>query len=243
MAEGQMTQSTYLQIDACPSRIDALEISKADQTALAAETAAREAADAAHDTLLADLIDGGAKNIMPMSNPLTTETKRGITATYDFDAGTITLNGTHDGTGDATFYLYEGNASDQKVIPAGSYHLSGCPAGGSTDTYCLIVNNVGGSPAYKLDTGSGQDFTITSDGRMAPIIRVRKPAGQTVSFDNVVFQPMICLQAAYKISHKPVPHCPTLSELYAMIRNGSASVNSLRQTAQLTQNETEEETR
>ncbi len=219
MPEGQMTQSDYLQIDACPARIDALEVSKADQTALAAETAAREAADATHDTLLADLIDGGAKNIMPLSNPLTTETKRGITATYDFDAGTITLNGEHDGTGDAQFYLYTGNAADQKVIPAGSYHLSGCPAGGSTDTYCLIVQNVGGSPAYKLDTGSGQDFTITSDGRMAPIIRVRKPTGQTVSFDNVVFQPMICLQNAWNISEKFVPYCPTPAELYAMIRS------------------------
>ena len=64
MSDGQMTQSDYLQIDACPARIDALEIGKADRTELAAETAAREAADAAHDTLLADLIDGGAKKVI-----------------------------------------------------------------------------------------------------------------------------------------------------------------------------------
>lgn len=165
------------------------------------------------------LIDSGAKNILPISNPLSSETKRGITATYDFSAGTITLNGTHDGTGDAVFYLYTGAAADQKVIPAGSYHLSGCPAGGSTETYCLIVQNVGGTPAYKLDTGSGQDFTITSDGRMAPIIRVKKPDDQTVSFNNAVFAPMICLDTYWKFSQAFVPCSPSNAELYQMIRS------------------------
>ena len=193
---------TYDEIDALPE-------------ALAAEAAARAKTDAA----LAELIDSGAKHIMPMSNTQASETKRGITATYDFAAGTITLTGTHDGTGDALFYLYTGNATDQKVIPAGSYHLSGCPAGGSADTYCLIVQNVGGSPVYKIDTGTGQDFTIASDGRMAPLIRVKKPAGQTVSFDNAVFRPMICAKAAWDISDKFVPYVPSNAELYAMIQS------------------------
>lgn len=190
---------------------------KANAADLTSETAAREQADAKYESVLAGLIDGESKNIMPISNPLTTETKRGITVTYDFAAGTVTLNGEHDGTGDAQFYLYTGNAADQKVIPAGSYHLSGCPEGGSTETYCLIVQNVGGSPAYKLDTGNGQDFTISADGRMAPIIRVRKPAGQTVSFDNVIFKPMICSKDAWEISQKFVPYYPSISDLYAMI--------------------------
>lgn len=170
-------------------------------------------------SVLADLIDSGAKNILPLANPLTSETKRGVTATYDFIAGTITLNGTHDGTGDAIFYLYTGAAADATPIPAGSYHLSGCPAGGSTDTFCLIVNNVGGTPSYKLDTGSGQSFTISESGRMAPLIRIRTPAGQTVSFDNVVFRPMICTQAARTISDVPVPYVPTLANLYRMVKS------------------------
>ena len=47
MADGQMTQSTYLEIDACPSRITA-------------EETARSAADAKHAAALTDLIDNGA---------------------------------------------------------------------------------------------------------------------------------------------------------------------------------------
>lgn len=170
-------------------------------------------------SVLEDLIDTGAKNIMPLANPLASETKRGVTATYDFIAGTVTLNGTHDGTGDAIFYLYTGAAADATPIPAGSYHLSGCPSGGSTDTFCLIVNNVGGSPSYKLDIGNGQSFTISEPGHMAPLIRIRTPAGQTVSFDNVVFRPMICTQAAWTISQQFAPFVPTLGDLYRLVKS------------------------
>lgn len=170
-------------------------------------------------SVLADLIDSGSKNIMPLANPLASETKRGVTATYDFIAGTITLNGIHDATGDAVFYLYTGSAADATPIPAGSYHLSGCPAGGSTDTYCLIVNNVGGTPSYKLDTGIGQSFTISEPGHMAPFIRIRTPAGQTVSFDNVIFRPMICTQAAWKDSQQFAPYVPTLADLYRLVKS------------------------
>lgn len=168
------------------------------------------------ELLIHDLYETGAKNILPIITNVTTETKRGITAVYDPIAGAVTLNGTHDGTGDAIFYLYTGAAADTKIIPAGHYRLSGCPAGGSTDTYCLIVNGVGGSPAYKLDTGSGQDFTITADGHMAPIIRIRKPADQTVRFDNVVFRPMICRA---NLPQDFVPYTPTLRDLYLLIKS------------------------
>lgn len=164
--------------------------------------------------IIVDMINSGAKNIMPLENPLQSETKRGVTAVYDFLSGTITLNGTHDGTGDAIFYLYTGAAADATQIPAGTYHLSGCPAGGSTDTFCLIVNNVGGSPTYKLDTGSGQTFTITEEGRMAPLLRIR--AG---IYNNMVFRPMITPQTLYDISPDFRPYCPTLQQLYAMVQN------------------------
>ena len=167
---------------------------------------------------LAYIVDSGPKNIMPITTSVTSETKRGITATYDLEKGTITLNGTHDGNGDANFYLYVGNAADQKKIPAGSYHLSGCPEGGNTATYCLIVNYVGGSPTYKVDSGSGLDFTISTTGLMVPYIRIRKPAGQTVSFTNAVFRPMICDKAAWEISKKHVPYKPSNQELYEMIK-------------------------
>lgn len=164
--------------------------------------------------IIIDMINSGGKNILPISNPLQSETKHGVTATYDFLAGTVTLNGTHDGNGDATFYLYTGAAVDSTPIPAGEYHLSGCPAGGSTSTYCLIVNGVGGSPTYKLDTGNGKSFTITDTGYMAAIIRIR-----TGTYDNMIFRPMITPQIIYDISPDFRPYCPTLQQLYAIVQS------------------------
>lgn len=213
MAEGQMTQSDYLQIDACPARIDALEIGKADQTALAAETAARETADAKHDTLLADLIDGGAKNLLPMTHAAGSTTKNGVTCTWDPDAGTMTLTGSHaSGADSCIFEFYAGSAADQKVIPAGTYHLSGVPTGGSTSTFRAALTDISGA----VDTGNGADFTLSSPHYAAYRILISNACDFT---GGVVFRPMICAKSAWEVSDKFVPYCPPPAELYAMIRN------------------------
>jgi hypothetical protein len=237
MSEGQMTQSTYLQIDACPARIDALEVSKADQTALAAETTAREAADAKHDAALVNLIDGGAKNLLEMTQTAETLTRYGVTCTYDKAAGTMTLTGSHAAAdSSAIFEFYSGNAANQRVLPAGTYYLSGVPAGGSTSTYRASLTNITGG----IDTGNGATFTLAEPKYAAYRILI---SGDCDFTGGYVFKPMICAKAAWDISDKFVPYCPTNAELYAMIRNGSAvSANSLRQTAQLTATPNDTET-
>lgn len=213
MAEGQMTQSDYLQIDACPARIDALEIGKADKTELAAETTAREAADAKHDTLLADLIDGGAKNLLPMTHAAGSTTKNGVTCTWNPDDGTMTLTGSHAAGADSCiFEFYAGSAADQKVIPAGTYHLSGVPTGGSTSTFRAALTDISGA----VDTGNGADFTLSSPHYAAYRILISNACDFT---GGVVFRPMICSKAAWNVSDKFVPYCPPPAELYAMIRN------------------------
>ena len=55
MAEGQMTLSTYLELDACPGRITE-------------EEATRAAADAKHVAALAEIIDNGYKNKSPYAD-------------------------------------------------------------------------------------------------------------------------------------------------------------------------------
>ena len=234
MPEGQMSQSTYLQIDACPARIDALEDGKADQTALAAETAAREAADATHDALLADLIDSGAKNLLNVFDASSgqTATIAGVTWTVNAD-GTVTANGT--ATANSFFYILPNNTN--VVLSQGATVMTGCPAGGGETTYEMQTVTVGG--AIRHDYGSGAEQV---GGYSYRYVALTVRNGYTA--DNLVFKPMVCLKAAHDLTPKFVPYTPTLSELYAMIRNGSAaSVSSLQQTAQLTQNETEEETR
>lgn len=225
MPEGQMTQSDYLQIDACPARIDALETSKADQTALAAETAAREAADAVHDALLADLIDSGAKNLLNVFDASSgqTATIAGVTWTVNAD-GTVTANGT--ATANSFFYILPNNTN--VVLSQGATVMTGCPSGGSETTYEMQTVEVGG--AIHHDYGAGVE---QRGGYVYRYIALTVRNGYTA--DNLVFEAMVSLKGAYALSPKFVPYTPTLSELYAMIRNGSAvSANSLRQTAQLT---------
>lgn len=148
------------------------------------------------------LMDYGCKNLIRISNEIKTETKRGITATYNQTEGTITLNGTHDGTGDAVFYLYSGNYADQPTIYPGTYYLDGVPSGGSPDTYVLILTSLG-----VYDMGDGKEFTLSSEGHIAPYIRIRKPSGADVSFDNTVFRPMLCSKSIYNLSSSFQP-CP-----------------------------------
>ena len=230
MPEGQMTQSTYLQIDACPARIDALETSKADQTALAAETAAREAADAKHDAALIALIDSGAKNYI---NALDIDAIKSRNTSGTWSDSTYTrynIEYTINGDGTISLRTIGGAASSggALVIPCreltgDTYHLSGCPAGASGYDIRL------GSGSTYRDTGSGAEFTVTGNFT----IYIRVDSGTNIP-DAVTLSPMLCLKSASIISERYVPYCPTLSEMYEMILAGSAaSVNSLQQTAQL----------
>lgn len=208
--------------------ISALDASKAENTDLAQEVISRQNVDAKHDSALAELIDGGAKNLLQMTHAAGSITRYGVTCTWDQDAGTMTLTGSHaQGTEAAIFEFYSGNAADQRVLPVGEYHLSGVPAGGSTSTYRASLTGISGG----VDTGNGAAFTLTEPKYAAYRILI---SGDCDFADGLTFEPMICLQAAWDISHDFVQFAPSNAELYAMIRNGSASVNSMQQTSQPT---------
>lgn len=186
----------------------------ASSSDLSAETLARESADSKHLAAIAEIIDSGAKNKVHITRTTLTDTKRGITAIFDPDAGTVELNGEHDGTGGAIFELYSGNVSDQPKLPPGSYHLSGCPAGGSTSTYRVSL----ATSISATDVGDGVDFTITEAAALAPRILISEPAGTSISFNHELVKIMVCPLAAWNVSHKFVPYCPSLQELWAMIK-------------------------
>lgn len=225
-----MSQSTYLEIDACPARITALENGKADSTALTEETTARTTADAKHLAALVELVDGGAKNLLDW-----TATSSVMTITDNGD-GTFTASGTPAAVQSIELMRIYNHAGEKFV-------LSGCPSGGSqSNGYSLLVANQAGS-MIGADEGSGYAFTAPGNEDYFRVY-VRFRPNQT--YTNLLFKPMVCSEAAWSISHKFVPYCPTLPELYAMVQGGGTA-NSLRQTAQLTVNntgtETEEETR
>lgn len=158
------------------------------------------------------LVDNGAKNLIEMTHAAGSITRNGVTCTWDTSAGTMTLSGGHVSTDNASiFEFYSGNAVDQRVIPAGTYHISGCPSGGSTSTYRAALTSITGA----VDTGSGATFTITEPIYAAYRILI---SGNCDFSTPVVFKPMVCYEEFYKMSDSFMPYAPTNRGLYELIR-------------------------
>lgn len=163
--------------------------------------------------LLAEIIDTGAKNKIEMTHASGSITRNGVTCTWDPDAGTMTLTGSHAAADSAAiFEFYSGNAVDQRVLKAGTYRITGCPTGGSTSTYRAALTQISGA----VDTGNGATFTLANDQYGAYRILV---SGNCDFSTPVVFYPMVCPQDAYEISDAFVPFCPTLAELYNTVKS------------------------
>lgn len=130
-----------------------------------------------------------SKNLLPFPYFHSSMLQAGITYTINSD-GTITANGT--ATGRSEFVL-SANKSDWA---SGNYVLSGCPSGGSADTYSLQTIN-GFS-----DTGSGLQKNDTAEFARISII-IKK--GTTVS--NLVFKPQL------ELGTTPTAYTPYISDL------------------------------
>ena len=130
-----------------------------------------------------------SKNLLPFPYFHSSMLQAGITYTVNSD-GTITANGT--ATGRSEFVL-SANKSDWA---SGNYVLSGCPSGGSADTYSLQTI-IGCS-----DTGSGLQKNDTAEFARISII-IKK--GTTVS--NLVFKPQL------ELGTTPTAYTPYISDL------------------------------
>lgn len=129
------------------------------------------------------------KNLLPYPYDYGTRVYRGITFTDNGD-GTITCNGTATAYADYPLQLRTDNETPF-ALPDGTYTVSGCPSGGSSSTYRLLVGVTNSNNAWQTiaaDSGSGATFTYnTSMGALGVVIAVYN--GATVN--NVTFKPMI----------------------------------------------------
>lgn len=196
MADGQMTQSTYLEIDGLPARVTALETAETAQSAV-----------------LARVINTGAKNMLNVfAAPSQTQPINGITWTVNSD-GTVTANGT--ASGNSWFYLTANPANIQYGVET---VLSGCPEGGSATTWEIQCVKQGEST--RSDYGSGT--TQPSDYNYKYVACCVR-SGQNVT--NLKFKPMISYTAVSGITDDYVPYAPTNAELYQMLVNGTRSLS------------------
>ncbi len=197
------------------------------------DIAEADTAEAADRAALAELIDGGGKNRLPITsvdslkqlntygtweNNVYTHSS-GVVFTVNDDMS-ITANGTASGANAVFILSMRGGFS----IEAGNWILSGCPSGGSTSTYNITIAGT------TSDTGTTGRFTSCSK----VLVRIYVISGTTV--DNLTFKPMVCSKAAWDISQAYQPYRPSYAELYAMVQElqGGSSLNSVQSAAQLT---------
>ena len=112
------------------------------------------------------------------------------TFTVDSETGIVTGNTPTSSTNNASFWL-EGSDSNIRLVGGNTYYLSGCPSGGSENTYrlgCTIysLKNEPTGPSY-YDNSNGVAFTPATDCHFVATATVR--AGATVS--NLIFKPQL----------------------------------------------------
>lgn len=156
---------------------------------------------------LVELVDSGAKN--KLINSATDGQTFGISFAKNANE-TITVSGTASG-GNAQRRIMTIPAED--VQKYNGMVLSGCPAGGSNNTYRLIFQR--DSSPYTIYTSDIGEGAIIQD---APAVQCRVfiVVNDGTSIDGT-FKPMLCAKAAWDISHQYVPHRPSYDELIARI--------------------------
>jgi hypothetical protein len=149
-------------------------------------------------------VDGGAKNIIVPATPGAVE---GIVFTRNAD-GSVTVECT--------------NITSNKLLKVGDidapdvsqqYVFSGC-TGGSSSTYQLGIYDGTTALIYQNDDAVNYTGNISTY-----VVRLRIIAtAQTPFSGTVTVKPMICTKAAWDVSQKYVPYCPSMAEMYEMIQ-------------------------
>lgn len=117
------------------------------------------------------------KNLLP--NTATTRTINGVTFTVNAD-GSVTANGTAEGNAQFQIVGFSSNAPNYVGCV-----MTGCPAGGSLDTYYLRYSNV--ITTSRTDIGDGITISAEYTGQVSVYIFIK--SGVTVT--DLVFKPMI----------------------------------------------------
>ena len=153
------------------------------------------------EAALVEIVDGGAKNRWKITIPATLPTE--FTATIDTDGGLI-LNG-KTGSSALTFTTAVQFHAGETVV------LSGCPAGGSDESYRIDILRGENTNYCYGDPVIASGFTETTYQ-----VRIRIAANYTCN--NLKFFPMVCTLVAWKISQAYQPYRPSYQELYEMVK-------------------------
>jgi len=151
--------------------------------------------------LLDNLEVNGAVNMLPNFRKSVVDS--GITYTVNAD-GSVTCNGTATANNNLSIVT----TSDNYYLPKGTYKLTGCPSGGTDNTYFIRLYNVTSGSAVQIgrEYGDGLAFNLTESAKIA--VQIVFISGATA--DNLTFKPMITV-ASYDGDY--VPYAKSNKEL------------------------------
>ena len=171
-------------------------------------------------TALAELVDGGAKNLLKLG--FTHKSAGYQTADMTTDGIGIIVNGDRNTTTDMILvYDLVTNKSDmldtRYTLPAGKYVI---PSTGTSNlryqVYCHDGTNYQ-SLGYTMSDPLEFEYTAALKTQY-PYIAYRLWASRVSSFDNYTFYPMVCAKSAWKISKTYQPYRPSWQEMWDAIQ-------------------------
>lgn len=174
-----------------------------------------KAIEAEDRAALTEALDSGAKNLLDILGAQHYRT--GQETDFPITVGGVTFSengGVLNASGTATSTLTLRAPVNLRV---GTYFVSGCPDGGSDSSYRIDLREQGTNTLIgsERDYESGFGFLISEDRTIDLCIRISTGYNAT----GLIFKPMVCSFAAYKISPAFVPYAPTNAELYEMIKS------------------------
>lgn len=120
----------------------------------------------------------GAVNMLDFTHA--SQVVKGYTFTNTDGVVTVTGSRASGETGNADHYV-------NITLTKGTYKVSGCPSGGSDDTWRLLVN-INDGAKYAFDYGDGAVFTLTEESSLRVYCTIMANYSDTV---NLTFYPMI----------------------------------------------------
>lgn len=140
----------------------------------------------------------GAKNLLPNTAKTPSSAINGITFVVNAD-GSIRASGT--ASADTYFYTTQ----DKFDITNGRYVVSGCPSGGSTTSYALIIGLYNGTTwaGNPYETGNGYNLNIGTDWNVNKAqVGIMIKSGTAIS-TPITFYPMIRLATDHDSTYQP----------------------------------------
>ena len=124
-------------------------------------------------------------NYLVISSLVDNTTLADIAMTVQKNVGGQVTSITANGTTPSNKSVAWGLASYTFTLDAGTYILSGCPSGGSQNTYCLLIYGPSLNALY--DVGEGVEFTLDTEQNIHVELIIRS----NITVSNKTFTPMI----------------------------------------------------